>query len=170
MKMTDLLSKEEWAEFEREFKTKTGLNSNVYDPDGFTFTGAKKQGANKVCSTIRSKPEALQSVCSVAHQNLAQIARNTKAPVVGECDIGLLKICVPVFVNDEFLGVVGGCGHLLEGSEVDTFLIHKLTGLEESEVAELANDVKEIPQAEGDSVAAEMQEWVQATVDSSHKS
>ncbi len=169
MKITDLLSKEKWAELEQDFKAKTGLNSNVYDTEGFTFTGLKKEWANGLCSAIRSRSEALQSVCSVAHQNLAQIARNTREPLVGECDIGLLKICVPVFVNDEFVGIVGGCGHLLEGSEVDTYLVHKLTGLEESKVQELASGVRVITQAEADAVTSEMEKRVQQIVDSCNK-
>ncbi len=163
MRITDLLSTEEWTDFEREFHAQTGLDTNVYDPDGFTFTGVK-QWANSLCPAIKSRPDALQSICSVAHQNLAQIAMHTKAPVVEECDIGLLKICVPVFFNEEFIGAVGGCGHLLEESEVDTFLVHKMTDLQESEVEELASDVRVITRADAEAVAEEMQERIKEIV------
>ena len=159
MEMTDLLSKEEWKDLEEEFHRKTGLDTNVYDSHGFTFTG-QKQWANKICPVIKARPESLQAVCSVAHQNLAHQARTLGKTVIEECDIGLLKICVPVIVNGQFLGAVGGCGHLLEGSEVDTFLVHKLTGRDESEVEELAFDLKTVSDSQARSVASEMEKRV----------
>jgi ligand-binding sensor protein len=56
--------------------------------------------------------------------NYAGMARQSKTPVIGECDVGFLKLVVPVFVNDEFLGSIGACGLLLEDSEVDTFIVN----------------------------------------------
>ncbi len=159
MEITDLMSKEEWARLEEEFHHKTGLDTNVYDQEGYTFTGLK-QWANRVCPVIKAKPESLQAVCSVAHQNLAHQARTLGEPVIEECDIGLLKICVPVIVNGRFLGAVGGCGHLLEDGEVDTFLVHKLTGRDEAEVEELASDLKRISAAQARSVAQELERRV----------
>ncbi len=161
MQMTDLLSPEEWKELEQELHRYTGLDTNVYDRDGFTFTGLK-QWANRVCPEIKSHPDALQSVCSVAHQNLAQIAENTREPVVEECDIGLMKIVVPVIADGEFLGAVGACGHLLEGSELETFLMHKLTGLDESRIQELAEDLPQISESQAMTLAREMEQRVQS--------
>ncbi len=157
MQLTDLISKEDWAEIERELNKRTGLDTNVYDAEGFTFTGLK-QWANRLCPKIKSIPSALQAICSVAHQNLAQQARHTQKPVVEECDAGLLKICVPIMVNDRFVGALGACGHLLEDSEVDTFLIHKLTGIKESEAAELASDLPVMSRSRAEALAAEIQE------------
>lgn len=159
MKITDLMSKEEWTRLEDVFHQLTGLDTNVYDSQGFTFTG-QKQWANRICPVIKARPESLQAVCSVAHQNLAHQAKNLGEPVIEECDIGLLKICVPVIVNGQFLGAVGGCGHLLEGSEVDTFLIHKLTGRDESEIEELVSDLITVSVSQARSVASEMEKRV----------
>ncbi len=163
MKITDLLSKEEWQQLEEEFHGQTGLDTNVYDPDGFTFTGLK-QWANKICPIIKARPESLQAVCSVAHQNLAQQARQTGSPVIEECDIGLVKICVPVMAGEKFLGAVGGCGLVLEDGEVETFMVHKLTDIEESHVEELASDVKTISQSRAREIAAEMEARIKSLI------
>jgi ligand-binding sensor protein len=156
MKITDFLSKDDWKKIEEEFHQKTGLDTNVYDPDGFTFTGLK-QWANKICPVIKAKPESLQAVCSVAHQNMAHQARQTGRPVIEECDIGLVKICVPVMLGDDFIGAIGGCGLLLEGGEVETFMVHKLTGMDESRVEELAAGINTISEAQAMQVAEEME-------------
>jgi len=65
------------------------------------------------------------------YQNIALQARKTKKPVIGECDAGLLKLTVPIFVGDEFLGVGGGCGLLTDDSEVETYLISMTIGVDE---------------------------------------
>ncbi len=163
MKITDLLSKEEWKELEEELHLRTGLDTNVYDSEGFTFTGLK-QWANRICPEIKARPESLQSVCSVAHQNLAHQARQTGRPVIEECDIGFVKICVPLMVGDRFLGAVGGCGLVMEEGEVETFMIHKLTDLDESKIEELASDVKTITESQAWEVANEIEARLKSLV------
>ncbi len=156
MKMINLLSKEDWKSLEEEFHHQTGLDTNVYDSEGFTFTGLK-QWANKLCPVIKANPESLRAVCSVAHQNMAQQAKQTGRTVIEECDIGLVKICVPVMMGNEFIGAVGGCGLLMEGGEVETFMVHMLTGMDESKVEKLAAGIKTISEAEARQVAEEIE-------------
>lgn len=139
MRMTDIISEAKWAELEQEIFERFGVNACVYDDQGFTFTG-QKLFANAICPAIKARPEGLQAICSVAHQNMAAIAKNTGRPVIEECDAGLLKICIPVSVNGEFIGVVGGCGRLPEGGEVDTFAVHMAAGIPEDELEKLAAD------------------------------
>ena len=80
-------------------------------------------------------------ICAVANQNLANEAIQKKEPVIGECDAGLLKIAVPIFVGDEFVGVVGGCGHMIDNSEVESFLVHKIAGIDEEKVERLSENI-----------------------------
>ena len=56
----------------------------------------------------------------------------------------MVKLVVPVFVQDEFVGAVGGCGLLLEDTEVDAFAIYKITGLDEESVELLGRNVPPI--------------------------
>ena len=80
-----------------------------------------------------------------------------------ECDAGLAKVVVPIFVDDEFLGVAGGCGLLQKGSEVDSFLINKTTGIDVGEIDNLSDDIATIPIAKLNSVLKYIEqelEWI----------
>jgi ligand-binding sensor protein len=147
MEMTDLLPREGWAELERTINERFGLNARVYDAKGFTFTGLTTW-CNRLCPALKSVPAALSSICSVAHQVMAAQARTEERSVVDQCDIGLAKICVPVIVEGELVGVVGGCGLLLEDGEVETFLLGKAAGFDEQEAEDLAADIEGITEAQ----------------------
>jgi hypothetical protein len=60
---------------------------------------------------------------------------------VEECDAGMLKLVVPIFANDEYVGAFGACGFLLDDGEVDTFLINKMTDITEDTIARLAEGI-----------------------------
>ena len=141
MHMTDLLAKDQWQALEQELHDRFGVNACAYGDQGLTFTGFKNFG-NPLCPAIKAKPEGIQAICSVAHQNMAAQALKTRATVIAECDAGLLKICVPVFAGDEFVGIVGGCGRLPVGGEVDAFAVEKAAGIPEAEVEKLAAGVR----------------------------
>jgi ligand-binding sensor protein len=81
-------------------------------------------------------------------------AKKTRQPIIAECDAGLVKIAVPVFKGDEFLGTAGGCGLLPEGGEVESFLIEKTAGLTEAEIADLSKDMGTMTQAQAEEMAA----------------
>ncbi len=153
MQMTDLLAKDEWRALEQELHERWGVNACAYGSEGFTFTGYKNFG-NPLCPAIKAVPEGIQAICSVAHQNMAAQARETRASVIAECDAGLLKICVPVFANGDFVGIIGGCGRLPEGGEVDAFAVEKAAGIPEAEVEKLAVEVRPMPMAEAREMAS----------------
>ena len=69
---------------------------------------------------------------------IASQAMKTKQPVVEECDAGLIKIAVPVFVSNAFMGVVGGCGLLDKNGYVESDLIQMTTGIDMKEIEGLA--------------------------------
>jgi len=66
--------------------------------------------------------------------------------VIEECDAGFAKFAVPVFANDEFLGLAGGCGALLGDSEADTFYIGKALKKEEEDIKALIPTVQRFSQ------------------------
>jgi ligand-binding sensor protein len=144
MKLTGLLPLEKWIEFEKDIHERTGLASNVFDIEGFRITGYKVW-VNRLCPVIKADDRGQSFICAVAHMNYAGMAKQSKAPVIDECDVGLLKLVVPVFVKDEFLGSVGACGLLLEDSEVDTFMVNKTIEMEEEKIERLSSDMKRIP-------------------------
>jgi ligand-binding sensor protein len=153
MELTDLLSLEKWKEFEKEITRRSGLDANVFGIDGVRITDYKNW-ANRLCPAIKATDKGQSYICAVAHMNLATQAKQSHASLMEECDAGLVKIIVPVFVKDEFLGAVGACGMLLDQGEVDPFLINMTTGINEAEIEKLASDIESIPLEKAQSVLA----------------
>ena len=143
MELTDLLSVDEWMKLEKEIHERYGLDTNVFNTDGIRIT-PYKSWVNRICPEIKATDKGQSFICAVAHMNLAVMARNSGQAVVEECDAGIVKIVVPVFVADTFVGAVGACGKCLEEGEVDAFLVNKITGIEEEKVESLARDVARI--------------------------
>ena len=76
--------------------------------------------------------------------NIATQAMRTKQPVIEECDAGMLKLVVPIFANNEYVGAVGACGFLLDNGKVDSFLVNKMTDISEDKVERLADGIPAI--------------------------
>ena len=143
MKLVDIMPVEKWVEIEKEINERSGLNAAVYDVQGLRITDFKKW-ANRLCPAIRQTEKGLQSICSVAHQNVAAQVLKTRETVVDECDAGLMKFAVPIFVDNEFLGVAGGCGKLRGEGQVDVYLVHRTADLDEKVVGDLSGDIETI--------------------------
>ncbi|QLA16657.1 hypothetical protein GD605_11295 [Desulfolutivibrio sulfoxidireducens] len=163
MQMTDLLSKDQWMEFEQALHQQWKVNACAYDAKGSLFTGFKNF-INPLCAKIKSCPEGIQAICSVAHRHMAHQAQTTRKTIIEPCDAGLLKICTPVFVGDVFVGIVGGCGRLPAGGEVETFVIEKALGLSHETVKELADQVPTITREEAEDIARFLEEYVKKVV------
>ena len=151
MKLLDIMPIKKWIELEMEINKRSGLNASVFDTEGIRITDFKKW-ANRLCPVVKANQKGQSYICAVAHQNAANQAQKTREPVIIECDAGLVKAVVPIFVDDEFLGVAGGCGLLQQGSEVDSFLINKTTGIDIGEIENLSDDLAVISIAKLESV------------------
>jgi len=162
MKLLDILPIEKWIDIEREINKRSGLNASVFDSKGIRITDFKKW-ANRLCPVVKANEKGQTYICAVAHQNAANQAKKTREPAIIECDAGLVKFVVPIFVDDEFLGVAGGCGLLQWGSEVDNFLIHKTIGIDVGEAENLSDDIAVISFAKLESVIKYIEqelEWI----------
>ena len=159
MKLTDIAPLEKWLELEQKINERSGLNASVFDVNGVRITNFKKW-ANKLCPVIKADEKGQAYICAVAHQNIAAEAEHSRKPVIAECDAGLMKMVVPIFVNDEFLGVAGGCGYVLGDGEVDTFMVNKTIGLAEEELKKLSDDVPVMTPEQAQSHAAFIQNEV----------
>ena len=140
MKLTDIAPLEKWLELEKKINARTGLNASVFNIEGVRITEFKRW-ANKLCPVVKADEKGQSYICAVAHQNIAGQAERTHEPVIAECDAGLMKLVVPIFINEEFLGVAGGCGHILEDGEVDSFMVNKTIGMDEEEIKDLSTDI-----------------------------
>ena len=159
MQLTDLLSLEKWKGLEKDVTQRSKLDANVFNTDGIRITDYKNW-ANRLCPAIKATDKGQSYICAVAHMNLAAQAKQTGKTLIEECDAGLLKIVVPIFVKDEFMGAFGACGMLPADGEIDPFLINMTTGIDEEEVERLSADMATITTEEAQSIAAYIEEKI----------
>lgn len=168
MELTDILSKKDWGRFEKELYDRFHINATVYDKSGTGVTG-KPNWCNRLCPQIKANPESLAVICATGNQHFMAQARQTRRPVIGECDAGLLKIAVPIFVDDEFMGSSGGCGLLPTGGEVETFLLGKTMGLDEDQISDLCDGLGTMPQDRADEMATFIERRIAQYADGYHQ-
>jgi len=152
MKLTDVLSREEWAEFERDLHDRFNLNCAVFNASGTGVTG-KPNWCNQLCPRIKANKDALAAICAPGNQNFMAQAEKTREAVIGECDAGFVKIGVPIFDDNVFMGIAGGCGLLPEGGELEAFLIEKTSGMSGETIAELSAGIASISPGEAKEIA-----------------
>ncbi len=165
MKLTDILSIEKWIELEKDIHEKSGLDSNVFNVEGFRITNFK-QWVNRLCPAIKADDRGQSFICAVAHMNISGMAKQTKKTVIEECDAGLLKMVVPIFVKGEFIGAVGACGLLLDDSQVDSFMINRTINLGEEKIKSLSDDIKKITRHEAEAAGKYIAERIEKIVKS----
>ena len=159
MELTDILSTEEWAEFEKELYNRFHINCTVYNTLGIGITG-KPNWCNRLCPEIKANKNSLAAICAPGNQNFMAQAKQTQKAVIGECDAGLIKIAVPIFSDGVFLGTAGGCGLLPSGGEVETFMIEKTTGLNEKDIAALCESLNSMTEEQ----AGEMADFIEKRI------
>jgi ligand-binding sensor protein len=159
MEMTDILPAKEWAKLEQDIYDRYGVSAHAHNKDGAPFTGRELWG-NRLCPALRKIPGAGTGICAVVNQAVRAEARQTGKSVITECDAGLMLIAVPVIVDGEFLGMLGGCGGLCDGAEPESFLVEKLTGMSEEQVAELASDMRRYSEEDAQAIARDIEERV----------
>jgi ligand-binding sensor protein len=167
MTIVEMLPVEKWIELEMGINKRSNLNASVFDANGIRITNYKKW-AHRLCPVVKADEKGQSYICAVAHQNAANQAQKTRAPAIVECDAGLVKVVVPIFENDEFLGVAGGCGLLLKDSEVDTFLVDKTTDTDPGEIENLSNDIATISMEQLKSVIKYIEEELQWIIHNYH--
>ena len=143
MKLTDIAPLEKWVELEKDIHKQTGLDVNVFNTEGYRISDFKNW-ANRLCPEIKATDKGQSFICAPAHMNIAAQAMRTKQTAIEECDAGLIKLVVPIFVNEEFIGAVGACGFLLDDGEVDSFLVNKMTDIDEDKVQALSEGIQSI--------------------------
>jgi ligand-binding sensor protein len=157
MKLTDIAPLERWMELENDINIRSGMDANVFDIKGYRIS-PQKHWANTLCPTIKDTDKGQSFICAPAHMNIAAQAMRSREPVIEECDAGMIKLVVPIFMEDEFVGAVGACGLKFEDSEIDAFLVNKMTEIDEEKVESLAATVPSIAREKAEELASYIQE------------
>lgn len=139
--MTDILPISGWAELERDITDRFCVNAHVYNAQGSPFTGHSTWG-NPLCLALRESRTAATGVCAVINQAMGNEVRVTRAAATTDCDAGMLVVCVPLFIEGELIGMVGGCGGFVDENEPESYLLEKMAGLSEERVEELCRGMQ----------------------------
>lgn len=159
MRLTDIAPIEKWVQLEKKVHEYSELTVGVFDPDGARITDYVNW-ANRLCPAIKSTPKGRTYICSVAHQNISKQAVKSAQMVIDSCDAGMTKIVVPVFIGDNCVGVVSGCGLLSDKDDLESFLINAVTGIDAGEIASLAMGLGTLSHEGAVSVGGLMQQGV----------
>lgn len=163
MELTDIAPLDVWARLEQDAYEKFNLQGSVFNAAGMRITGTKNW-ANPLCPKIKSTDKGQTFICATAHMNMANEARLTGEPVIEECDAGLVRIIVPIMVNDEFLGAAGGCGLLLNDGEVDVFAVNKMTDIDEDTIQTLSENIPGITSQKAQAASEFFNERIHAII------
>lgn len=159
MNLLDIAPLERWTELENKIHQKSGLDVNVFNPKGYRISEFKVW-ANRLCPEIKATDKGQSFICAPAHMNIAALAMRSKQAVIEECDAGMIKLVVPIFIGDEFVGAVGACGFLLDDGEVDSFLVNKMTAIEEDTVDRLSAGIPAITSGNAESLSHYISEQI----------
>lgn len=160
MNLTDLAPMERWIALEKEINARTGLDANVFNPKGYRISEVKNW-ANRLCPAIKATDKGQSFICAPAHMNIAAMAMKQRQAVIEECDAGMIKMVVPIFYESEFVGAVGACGLLLDDGEVDSFLVNKMTDIDEETVESLSEGISSVTTAKAEALSRFISEQVE---------
>ncbi len=124
-----------WKQLLDQIKATSGMTATLYDHKGVVIRRSGEL-SNDLCRLVQAHASAVATICSVAQQSLGQEALVSGEPVVGECDLGMVKYVVPVFKEDEVVGFIGACGAREPDVEVESFLAGKALDMEQEALAD----------------------------------
>jgi ligand-binding sensor protein len=159
MNLSDIAPLARWVELEKDIHRKSGMDVNVFNPEGYRISEFKIW-ANQLCPQIKATDKGQSFICAPAHMNIAAQAMRSKQAAIEACDAGMIKLVVPIFIGEEFVGTVGACGFLLDDGEVDGFLIYKMTGIEEDIVERLSQGIPSITTKKAESLSLYISEQI----------
>ena len=115
MKLTDLYTIDEWERVLGVYKTLLGIAPITFDEQGQLLT--KPIFTSEACRMIKGT-DAGAARCKADHLRMVEQARNLKDVYIGECHAGFAKIVLPIYYEEELLGVTGGCNVFREGHAI----------------------------------------------------
>lgn len=138
MELIDIMTKEKWMELQGELHERFQLNADVMDSEGKRIAG--NTWGNELCHAIRDDKKGFGSICAPAGMMFTQMMKEGE-PFVEECDGGMARISMPIMMDGEFVGSIGGCGVVVDDGEVDTFTVGMMSDLEEGAIEKMTETV-----------------------------
>lgn len=144
MELIDYIPEEGLKALQQELHDLFELNADIMDADGKRLFGNTM--SNDLCRAIRDDEKGFGGICVPAGAMFAMMMKDGE-PFYEECDAGMMRVSVPVVVEDEVIGAIGGCGLVAPDGEADGFTIGMMSGVEEAVATAMAEKIE--PVAEG---------------------
>ena len=132
----DLRSKEEWEGLLTRVAEEVRMTACLTDAKGGIIMGVGDR--YPLCGAIRANQEAISFICSQTNMAMLSVIQETRQPEVDLCEVGLLRMVVPIFRDNELVGQVTACGLVEDPEDLDTFLASKELNIAEEQVEDLA--------------------------------
>ncbi len=158
MNMTDLISEDDLKTLQQELHDKFSLNSDIMDAEGKRLFG--NTWGNDLCKAIREDSKGFGAICMPAGQ-MFDVLMKQGEPFHEECDAGMIRVSVPVVVEGEVIGGIGGCGLVAPDGEADGFTIGMMSGVDEAVATAMAEKLEPITEEK----IAEIQAYIQKRID-----
>lgn len=135
----EIMSPEQWDELLEELASDSLMTAALLDAEGSILRTHGRR--NALCKMIRREGESMSAVCSQTSTSMLGMVRLTLAPVIEECEAGMLRVVIPVVRGGVLAYQVALCGRLAHGGRIESFLLSRLMRVGEDDVTDLARSV-----------------------------
>ena len=150
----DLFTQDEWQGILERFARKAKMAACLGDAEGKPIRCSSDR--YPLCVAIRDKEESLTFICSQASATMSAVVKKTMRPELEYCQVGLMRLVVPIVRNGETIGQVFACGLASRQEEIDYHTVAKQLGISEDQVLEMAKSTPFGSEEEIESMAAEL--------------
>jgi ligand-binding sensor protein len=135
----------DWHLLERKLCEKYHVHALAIDSEGGRRTHGEIVWANSLCSLLKASSVGEDRIWSLTQRQMCCDARTGKSCVREECPAGLIKIIVPIMIENDVEGFVcvGGRPYVSIG-RIYTDKIQRIIGLEKEEIQRCLATIKPI--------------------------
>ncbi len=135
----------DWGFLESMLHENYHVHALTIDREGGRRTHGKIVWANKLCSLLKASPVGEDRVWSMTQRSMCCDARAGKCCVRDECPAGLIKIVVPIVIENNIDGFVcvGGRPYV-STDRIYTDMIQRVIGLDEEEIQKCLTTIQPI--------------------------
>ena len=133
----ELKTEQEWTKILQNFSDQVGMPASLRDEVGNVLIWIGE--SYPLCKKIREDHDTLIFICSQTNAAMLNEVRKKLTPLIDFCDVGLIRIVVPIVREGELIGYVTSCGQGSEDEDIETFVVSMQLGITEEEAERLAS-------------------------------
>lgn len=135
MNVYDIKNESEWNAVLDALYEEVGMAASLTDPVGKMLQ--VRGDRYPLCAAIRANEQSLTFVCSQTNTVMLAEVKVTLEPTVDECEVGLIRLVVPLVREGELVGQITACGSIADPEDADVFLLSKQLNVDEQEAQRL---------------------------------